>query len=139
VIPTIITQALRADTVRLGSLTPTRDLTYVTDTARGFLLAAGGSRRSIGQVVQLGTGAEMSIGEIVTRIGRILGCELNVVPDKRRRRPRHSEVERLIASTDKARTMLGWRPTISFDEGLARTIEWFRSRPGRYKYDLYNV
>jgi NAD dependent epimerase/dehydratase len=138
VIPTIITQALRSKTVRLGSLEPRRDLTFVTDTARGFIAAAI-SPASVGQTVQLGSNRETSIRELVDLIGNILGRRLNVTSEEERRRPRASEVERLYASNKKALELLQWQPKVPLNKGLERTIEWFRSRAARYKPDLYHI
>jgi len=138
VIPTIITQALRSKTVRLGSLEPRRDLTFVRDTARGFV-AAGISPASVGQTVQLGSNCETSVRELVDLIGNILGRRLNVISDAERRRPRASEVERLYASNQKALELLQWQPKVSLARGLEQTIDWFRSRAARYKSDLYHI
>jgi dTDP-glucose 4,6-dehydratase len=138
IIPAIITQALRSRTIRLGSLESRRDLTFVTDTARGFI-AAGTSAASVGQTVQLGSNRETSVRELVDLIGDILGLRLKVISAAERRRPRTSEVERLYAANQKALDLLQWQPKIPLDRGLERTIEWFRSRAARYKPDLYHI
>jgi NAD dependent epimerase/dehydratase len=138
VIPAIITQALAARTVRLGSLTPTRDLTFVTDTARGFLLAAT-ARKAVGRVIQIGTGVETSVRELVLQVESILGRELKVVQEARRRRPAASEVERLVASNKVASELLHWKPLVSLDRGLRTTVEWFAARGERYRHQVYHV
>src|SRR5579884_1167597 len=134
IIPTIITQALTTGVVRLGSLEPTRDLTFVTDTAAG-LLSAGQAPGVIGETINLGNGREISIGELASRIFDLLtgeGHEMRIEQDPERIRPPDSEVERLCADTDKARKMLGWEPSVSLTEGLTATIEAIRSDLDRY-------
>jgi dTDP-glucose 4,6-dehydratase len=138
VIPTIITQALTKGTVYLGSLHPTRDFTYVEDTVNGFIKAAE-SLSIIGHVVNLGSGQEISIGELATRIFRLMGQEPRIVADDTRIRPEKSEVERLLANNAKAKSLIGWEPQISFDEGLHHTIEWLRKHLTLYKTNIYNV
>ncbi len=123
VIPTIISQALAQDEVRLGALHPTRDLTYVSDTVRGFLLAAE-SEAALGQVVNLGTGQTISIGELARRIIALIGRDVPIVSDAQRVRPAKSEVLRLRSNNALARELIGWQPLISLDEGLQRTIDW---------------
>jgi dTDP-glucose 4,6-dehydratase len=138
VIPTIITQALNSRKIRLGSLEPRRDLTFVTDTARGFIAAAL-SAGAKGATVQLGSNHETSVAELVEMVGELLGKKLEPVPDKDRRRPKASEVERLFASNQRARELLGWQPRVSLHKGLEKTITWFQSRAGKYKHELYYI
>ncbi|MEM6578653.1 MAG: GDP-mannose 4,6-dehydratase, partial [Pseudomonadota bacterium] len=123
-IPTVISQALRGDEVRLGSLHPTRDLLFVEDTVAGALRVAE-TEATTGEVVQLGTGTEISMGDLVQRICKVLGRSPQIISDETdRKRPDKSEVNRLIASTTRADNLLGWRPDVSLDEGLAKTAEW---------------
>jgi NAD dependent epimerase/dehydratase len=138
VIPTIITQALKSRSIRLGSLDPRRDLTFVKDTARGFLAAAA-SPGVEGLTIQIGSGREHSVGELVELVGDILQKELRVIEDSRRRRPASSEVERLLASNRNAKDRLNWKPEVSLKKGLEKTIRWFRNRAGRYRSDLYHI
>jgi dTDP-glucose 4,6-dehydratase len=138
VIPTIILQALHGKTIRLGSLAPKRDLTYVADTAAGFVAAAD-SAAAVGQTIQLGTGSEISVAELVELIGRLMGKKLIAVTEKDRRRPASSEVERLVASNKRAGELLQWHPETSLEDGLRRTIDWFEGRADRYKHDLYHI
>jgi len=138
VVPTIITQALASNTIRLGRLDPRRDLTYVLDTVRGFLAAAA-RPACVGQTIQIGSAREVSVSDLVTMIGAILGQPLRVVGESRRRRPKASEVERLLASNRKAADLLDWHPEVPLERGLAETILWFQSHPDRYKHFLYNV
>ncbi len=138
VIPTIITQAFASRKIRLGSLEPKRDLTFVTDTARGFIAAAS-CAAARGATVQLGSNKEFSIRELVEIIGKIMGKKLQPVADDSRRRPRTSEVERLFASNRRARELLGWQPRVSLVQGLEKTVAWFSGRADRYKRDLYHI
>jgi nucleoside-diphosphate-sugar epimerase len=138
VIPTIITQALAGDVLRLGSTDPKRDLTYVEDTAAGFVAAAR-SDAAIGRTVQLGTGVAISIGELVERVGAILGKELTVETDEARVRPPQSEVQLLLSDPSLARELLGWEPTIGIDEGLSRTIAWIEANASRYRLGDYVI
>ncbi|MEM6696680.1 MAG: SDR family NAD(P)-dependent oxidoreductase, partial [Pseudomonadota bacterium] len=109
-IPTVISQALRGNEVRLGSLHPTRDLLFVEDTVAGALRVAE-TDATIGEVVQLGTGTEISMGDLVQRICKVLGRSPQIISDETdRKRPDKSEVNRLIASTTRADNLLGWRP-----------------------------
>jgi NAD dependent epimerase/dehydratase len=136
VIPTIVSQALAGGPVRLGSLHPRRDLTYVDDTVEGFVRAAT-TNAADGQVVQLGTNSDVSVGELVELVGGILGRELNVVADEARVRPENSEVQRLISGPFRAKELLGWEPTISLEEGLRRTIAYVEANPARYRPEEY--
>lgn len=138
VIPTIISQALSSSEVRLGSLHPTRDLLYVQDTAEGFIKIAE-SKDATGEVINVGSGKEISIGELASKILRILGKPDNIVFDETRVRPEDSEVERLICDYSKAKRLLDWEPKVPLDEGLKRTIEWITEHLSRYKTDRYNV
>ena len=138
VIPTIIIQALEGSPVRLGSLHPTRDYTYVEDTADGFILAAG-SDATAGRVINLGSGRETSIGDIAKMILKEVGGDLEIVTEQERKRPPESEVERLVADGRLAKELLGWQPARSFEEGLRLTVEWFRNNRERYRPDVYGV
>ena len=138
VIPTIITQALSRDLVELGATDTTRDFLYVGDTAGG-IMRCGSSQGIEGEVINLGTGVEVSIAEVVQRVLSLLGRELPVSLDEERLRPPDSEVERLVADTAKAKTLLGWEPEVDLDEGLRRTIEWLTGSLGEYKASIYNV
>ncbi len=128
VIPAILEQ-LHAGVrdIKLGSTAPTRDFTYVEDTARGFM-AVGASDKAIGQVVNLGSGKEISMGDLAALLIDITGADAKVVFDESRRRPTRSEVDRLLAGNTKARDLTGWEPQVSLRDGLARTSEWVRTR-----------
>jgi dTDP-glucose 4,6-dehydratase len=138
VIPTIVTQALANEPIRLGNISPTRDLNYVADTVEGFIKAAESSK-AVGEVINLGTGREISIGELAATILRTLGRDLQIITDTERVRPEGSEVERLCADANKARELLGWEPTHTLEEGLTRTIEWIRENNERYRLGAYTI
>ena len=138
VIPTIITQGLAGNVVRLGNLHPTRDLNYVTNTVDGFLQAAS-MPGTIGKTFNIGSGREISIGDLVVLIGDILGTPIKVESDERRTRPEKSEVERLLADNRLARSILGWEPKISLEEGLKITVDWIKENRGKFRHDIYAV
>lgn len=145
VIPTIVTQIASGQrTIRLGALQPTRDFNYVADTVRAFIAAAGADE-AVGQVINVGSGFEIGIGELAELIAEVMGVEIEVRTDSERMRPEKSEVDRLLASNERAAELLGWRPEFGSREGLARgigiTADWFRDRNNlqRYKPDIYNV
>ena len=138
VIPTIVTQCLAGKTVRLGNLHPTRDLNYVSNTVDGFLLAAS-VPATIGQTINLGSGREISIGELAKLIIRLVGRPISIESEEQRLRPDKSEVERLLADTTLARMVLEWKPVISLEEGLERTIEWIGQHLERYRPNVYTI
>jgi NAD dependent epimerase/dehydratase len=141
VIPTVITQLLAGEReVRLGSLAPTRDLTFVEDTCRGFLALAA-CDGAVGRGVNLGSGSEISVGDLAAMLIELVGVDAEIVSEDDRKRPEKSEVERLLADTTLVRELTGWEPRVPLREGLARTIEWFREPGNRagYKHAIYNV
>jgi dTDP-glucose 4,6-dehydratase len=138
VIPTIISQALAGGRLRLGALDTTRDFTFVEDTARGFI-AVGGADAAVGEIVNLGSGTEVSIREVVGAVGRIVGRELAAEEDDRRLRPSKSEVSRLLSDSGKAGRIAGWRPTVPLEEGLRRTAEWIGANMALYRPQEYAV
>ena len=138
VIPTIISQALEGDVLRLGSLDPRRDLTFVTDTVAGFLAAAA-APDAVGRTIQLGTNHDVSVGEIVERVGEILGRPLTVETDAARVRPEASEVMRLISDPALATELTGWRPEVDLNKGLEATIEWIQRNSDRFRTSQYVI
>ena len=138
VIPTIITQGLRGEAVRLGNLRPTRDLNYVSNTVDGFLMAAQ-AEQAVGRTINLGSGREISIGDLAGMIGKLMNRDIIIEADKQRYRPDNSEVERLIADAKLANHLLGWQPKISLEEGLQKTIEWIKANPEAYRAGIYVV
>ena len=127
VIPTIITQTLWSDRLRLGALHPTRDFTFVRDTVAGFLAAAAADDVD-GQIFNFGHGRDISVGALTELIGEIVGRELPIEAEEVRLRPGASEVERLVADASKAQRCLGWEPTLSLTDGLRETVEWIEAR-----------
>jgi NAD dependent epimerase/dehydratase len=131
IIPTIIAQALAGKELKLGSLYPTRDLSYVDNTVEGFVRIAL-AKGVLGKIINIGMGTEISIGELVEEIGSLLKKKLTVQKEKARMRPAESEVERLLADTRLAQEALDWKPKVDFTTGLKRTIEWHRRNPGLF-------
>ncbi|MEV6491601.1 SDR family NAD(P)-dependent oxidoreductase [Actinoplanes sp. NPDC051633] len=136
VIPSILSQAVRGPTVRLGSLWPRRDFTYVDDTVAGILALASAPEAN-GETVNLGTGQDVSIEELVELVAHVVGHDLNVEADDRRTRPSASEVSRLQSNAAKANALAGWSAAVPLVEGLRRTADWIGAHldqyePGRY-------
>ncbi|MBN1914122.1 MAG: GDP-mannose 4,6-dehydratase [Candidatus Omnitrophica bacterium] len=140
IIPTIITQILSGNKeIKLGSVYPTRDLTYVADTVEGFIKAMECKSSALGEVINIGSGFEVSIGELVKIISRMMGIKVRIKSEEERKRPAKSEVERLLADNSKAKKLLGWRPKYSLEEGLKDTIFWLKDNNSIYKPHLYNL
>lgn len=138
VIPTIISQILSGkNSIKLGSLSPTRDFNYVKDTVEGFIKVAE-SEKNLGEVINIGSGKEIAVGDLVKKISQIIGKEILIECEEERFRPENSEVERLCADNTKAVTLTGWSPKYSLDEGLHETIEWMKLNLDKYKVDIYN-
>lgn len=139
VIPTVISQILAGrQTLRLGSLSPVRDFNYVADTVDGFLAIAD-AEAAPGEVINIGSGLGVTIGETVDLIQELIGSSVEVITDEQRVRPEASEVMRLVCGNDKARRLTGWQPRHSLREGLARTIDYIRGHMDEYKPGVYNV
>lgn len=138
VIPTIITQALSADLIRLGRTEPLRDFTFISDTVEGFMRAADADA-AVGHVVNLGSGEAVSVLNLARTILQIVGRDLPIEHDAGRDRPDESEVDRLCADIGLARTLFGWRPTRSLTDGLRETVQWYRSNLDLYKAGVYGV
>ena len=145
VIPTIITQIAKGKRkIHLGSLHPTRDFNYVLDTVRGFIAVAE-SEKSTGEVINIGSNFEVTIGETVNLIAEIMNVKIDIETDDQRLRPEKSEVERLWADNAKAKKLTGWEPEYGgregFIKGLQKTVEWFTDTNNlkNYKTDIYNL
>lgn len=138
VIPTIITQALMGDTIKIGSTFPVRDLVYVKDNVDGYVRIAQ-EEKTVGQVINIGRGYGISVGQIIEMVEGILGKKLTVIIDKSRIRPRKSEVGKLICDSRKARRMLGWKCKYTLEGGLEETVGWIRDHLSFYKTQLYNL
>jgi dTDP-glucose 4,6-dehydratase len=135
-IPTVISQALARDEIRLGSLTPERDMTFVGDTVAGFMAAAIVPGIE-GMTLNLGTGKTYSIGWFAKRILELMGVDKPIVQDETRLRPTSSEVMKLVSDNTRARVTLGWSPKVSLDDGLRRAINFIRDHSSLYQTDTY--
>ena len=141
IIPTIISQLCNgSDEISLGSLSPTRDLVYVKDTARGFISMAE-NENTIGEEINIATQDEISIGDLAQKLITAIRPSATIVTDNQRLRPAKSEVERLLGCNEKIKSLTGWEPEWDLDRGLAATIEWFKepANLAAYKSDIYNV
>lgn len=138
VIPTIIAQALFRPVIVLGNLSATRDFTFVEDTANAFIHAAA-AEKAVGQVFNAGSGFEISIGELANKVKEIVGRDIPVETTEERSRPEKSEVDRLFSDSSKAEKVLNWKPEISLEEGLTRTIEWINQNPKLYRPEEYVI
>ena len=145
VIPTVITQiASGRRKLKLGALSPTRDFNFVSDTVSGFMAIAE-SEKTVGEVVNIGSNFEVSIGETVRVIAKVMAQDVEIETDEIRLRPQKSEVERLWAENAKAKALTGWSPAYGgmegFERGIAETVAWFSDPENlsRYKADIYNL
>ncbi len=139
IIPTIITQVIgKRLNIQLGNTNTTRDFNYVTDVVEGFVKIAE-HEDVVGEVINIGSGHEISIAGLVEKISGFSGMDLKLETDARRIRPNSSEVYRLCADNTKAKNLLGWEPKVQLDEGIIRTLEWFGKNPDGYKQRIYNV
>lgn len=136
VIPTIISQCLAGQPLKLGNLHPTRDLNYVANTVDGFLAAAA-APAALGQTINLGSGREISIGDLARLICRLTGRPQEIQTEEQRLRPAGSEVERLLADNGLAQRLLDWRPAVDLEQGLELTIAWLRDHLERYRPGVY--
>jgi len=139
IIPTVISQILSGKTeLNLGNLTPTRDLTFVKDTANGFLqiaLAEG----LFGEITNIGMSEEITIGNLVKLIAKLIGTEVEIRSDEQRIRPDKSEVERLFCNNAKITANTNWEPNYTLETGLLETIDWIKNNLSYFKTDIYNV
>jgi NAD dependent epimerase/dehydratase len=139
VLPTLLVQLLAGkQEVKLGRLDPKRDLTFVSDTVEGFL-RAGQAKDIEGDVIHLGTGRAVSVGELFETACRVLGLAATTMKDDARVRPDGSEVMTLVSDPSKAKSLLGWEPRVSLEDGLARTAEWLKRHLSLYDPDRYHV
>jgi NAD dependent epimerase/dehydratase len=141
VIPTIITQIANGKKqIQLGDVSPTRDFNYVEDTCRGFIALAG-SEQTIGEIVNIGSNFEISVGDTLRLIKTIMCSDVEFLMDEQRLRPEKSEVNRLWCDNAKMKSLTGFSPQVSLEEGLCRTVDWFVQPENlrKYKTDIYNV
>jgi NAD dependent epimerase/dehydratase len=141
IIPTIITQLLAGKKeIKLGSLHPTRDLVYVKDTANGFVEIAK-SDKVTGEEINIATQTEISMGDLAQKIISKINPQAEITSESERVRPAKSEVERLLGCNQKIKSLTNWIPKFSLDEGLSRTIDWFKDKENlkKFKSDIYNL
>ena len=141
VIPTVITQLLNGSKeICLGSLHPTRDFNYVQDISNGFIKLAE-CEEAIGKEVNIGSGTEISIEALANLLIKVAGVKAKIILEDQRMRPKESEVEKLVCNNNLMKKLTGWAPEISLEEGLSRTVEWFRDKDNlcKYKSDIYNI
>ena len=139
IIPTVLRQLLDGvSEVRVGTTAPTRDFNFVTDTAGGFLAVAA-SDAAVGEVVNIGSGREISIGDLIELLMAVTGHRVPVVSDQERLRPGGSEVQRLLCDNTRAREWAGWEPRVPLEEGLRRVADWMRQNPSASKSAYYQL
>lgn len=139
VIPTIISQLLAGkEEIKLGSLTPTRDFNYVKDTANGFI-AISKSEKTIGEEINIATQQEISIGELASEIISQINPKAKIICEEERLRPEKSEVNRLLGSNAKIKSLTDWAPRYTLKDGIQETIEWIGKNLNTYKTDIYNI
>ena len=139
IIPTVISQILSGkDKLKLGNLTPTRDLTFVKDTANGFYEIAKADGL-FGEITNIGMSEEITIGNLVQMIADLIGTKVEIISDEQRIRPDKSEVERLFCDNSKIKANTAWAPNYNLESGLKETIEWIRNNQSYFKSDIYNV
>lgn len=137
VIPTIIGQALAKDRIKLGSLHPKRDFTFVKDTVEGYIKVAE-SDKVIGEIINIGYGEAVSMGEIVEMIKKILGKKLEIETDEQRIRPESSEVDLLLCDNKKAKEKINWFPKTNFEQGIKETIDYIKENFNKFDVDKYS-
>lgn len=139
IIPTVISQLLSGkEKLSLGNLSPTRDLTFVKDTCKGFFEIFR-SEKLFGEVTNIGMGNEISVGDLVNKITSLISSKAIIEEDKIRIRPENSEVERLLCKNTKLISNTNWKPDYNLDNGLIETIDWLKENINLYKPDIYNV
>ena len=139
IIPSIIIQILNGQKkLKLGNVSPTRDLTFVKDTVAGFLAIAEQNQFN-GEYVNIGMNEEISVKDLVLTIAKLMNTEVEIVSDEQRVRPNQSEVERLFCESSKLKKNTSWKPKYSLQSGLLETIEWLKQHQNLYKPDVYNV
>ena len=139
IIPTILSQIINnGKVVKLGNLNPTRDFTFVDDTVNAFLQVAK-SDKFVGDVVNIGTNSEVSIGDLAKKIAHIIDVDIEIVSDKERIRPDGMEVERLRCDNNKILSQTDWKPQYNLERGLEATIRWFRENSAIFKHNIYNI
>ena len=136
IIPTILSQAIESDKIRLGNIKPRRDFLYVRDTVRGFI-QLGKCDEALGEVVNIGAGEDISIGELAKKILRLVGKKGEIEVEERRIRPEKSEVMQLLSDTQLAKKLFDWSPLYTLEDGLRETIEWYQKNLSRFTVGSY--
>lgn len=136
VIPTIITQLLTGKIIKLGAISPTRDFTYVLDTVNGFIRVAE-SENTLGQTFNIGSDFEISIGDLALKIAKLMNTDIEIVTDETRLRPEKSEVDRLWAHNEKAKSTFDWQSEYTLEDGLNLTIDWIKGNLDRFHIGAY--
>jgi NAD dependent epimerase/dehydratase len=136
IIPTIISQAMGDQKIRLGNINPRRDFLFVKDTVRGFI-QLGKCEKAVGKVVNIGTGTDISIEALVTKILTLMGNRREIAVEDQRIRPEKSEVMQLLSDTRLAQKLFQWAPRYTLEEGLGETIEWYQKNLFRFKVGSY--
>ena len=138
IIPTLIVEMLSNDKIQLGSLHPIRDFTYVSDTVEGFLKTAETDDIN-GEIINIGSAQGISIGKLAEKLMKMMNKKITIESEEKRVRPPQSEVNQLICNNNKAKALIDWQPKMSLDEGLEKTINWFKANAGEYKSEIYNI
>jgi NAD dependent epimerase/dehydratase len=140
IIPTIISQCLTKNpTIKLGNLSPTRDFNFVSDTVDAFVtLSESADQTLLGAVFNTGSGTEISVGDLVEKIAKLMNTKITVTQESERMRPDNSEVERLLANSSKLQSMTAWKPRVSLDQGILKTIEWVKESKYAATSDRYH-
>ncbi|MCX6127139.1 MAG: GDP-mannose 4,6-dehydratase [Proteobacteria bacterium] len=139
VIPTTIVQVLQGvREIRLGAISPTRDFNYIDDTVAAFMAVAEAGNDVLGNVYNTGSGREITIENMVNLVAKIIGQDIKIQCDEARLRPANSEVDRLLCSSAKLTSVTGWKPAVSLEEGLNRTIEWMRTQVKSKRATIYH-
>jgi dTDP-glucose 4,6-dehydratase len=139
IIPTIITQILSGKRkINLGNLNPTRDLTFVKDTCKGFIEIYK-CDKLFGEITNIGMKEEITIGDLVNKIAKLLNTPIEIETEEQRVRPENSEVERLLCDNTKLIANTNWNPDYNLEKGLVETIDWLEKNINLYKTDIYNV
>lgn len=137
-IPTVITQILAGSQINIGNTRTTRDFNYVADTVNGFIAIACADKL-FGHVVNIGSGKEIKVSHLIKTVAKLMDRKIKVTIDSKRIRPNKSEVTRLLCDNSKIKKTTGWKPEISFDEGLNQTISWYKENLNSFKYSIYNI
>jgi len=138
VIPSIIMQALTKNEIKIGSVSTSRDLTYISDSVKGFIQFAECDRIA-GEVVNLGSENEISVKNLIEIVEKNVNKKVKIIQEDQRKRPEKSEVQRLVSKSDKAKILFGWKTETGIEQGIQKTISWIRDNIDFYKKEIYNI